>query len=153
MEYERKALPTPSRRLKRRLSTKRKQHCGSRKGPRDIWAEGKTKVLGATRMHWADRGPRSRFPIHPRMREWPESKPTTAARPSPREPLFLPHRGHRASAQRERVAAIWLSTWCPPFDDAESRLTTDKRHVVGHYRLGESLQRERANLFGCDTSF
>src|SRR6516164_8012589 len=54
MEYERKALPTPSRRLKRRLSTKRKQHCGSRKGPRDIWAEGKTKVLGATRLHWAN---------------------------------------------------------------------------------------------------
>src|SRR6516225_6877314 len=67
---------------------------GSRKGPRDIWAEGKTKVLGATRMHWADRGPRSRFPIHPRMREWPESKPTTAARPSPREPLFLPLSRH-----------------------------------------------------------
>ena len=27
----------------------------SRKGPCDISAEGKTKVLGATRMHWADR--------------------------------------------------------------------------------------------------
>src|SRR6516162_4053699 len=25
------------------------------RGPRDIWAEGKTKVLGATRLHWADR--------------------------------------------------------------------------------------------------
>jgi integrase len=45
------------------------------------------------------------------------------------------------------------STRRPPFDNAESRLTTYKRHVVGHYRLGESLQGERANLFGCDTPF
>jgi hypothetical protein len=53
--HEGDPVPPPSRRLKRRLFTKRKQHCGKRKGPCDIWAEGKTKVLGATRMHWADR--------------------------------------------------------------------------------------------------
>ena len=51
-------------RPKRRLSTKRKQHCGSRKGPRDIWAEGKTKVLGAT----GDRGVVNL--INPLLRGW-----------------------------------------------------------------------------------
>ena len=61
--------------------------------------------------------------------------------------------GTRRNGRDAPTAAIRLSTRCPPFDDAESRLTTDKRHVVGNYRLGESLQRERANLFGCDTSF
>jgi hypothetical protein len=45
-----------------------------------------------------------------------------------------------------------LSTRRPPFDNAESRLTTYKRHVVGRYRLGESLQGERANLIGYDAS-
>src|SRR5262249_6271032 len=81
------------------------------------------------------------------------SEPTAGSQPWRREPLFVPDRRHRASARRERIAAIWLSTRRPPFDNAESRVTTYKRHVVGHYRLGESLQGERANLFGCDTSF
>ena len=58
-----------------------------------------------------------------------------------------------AEAGGTDYAANWLSTRRPPFDNAESRLTAYKRHVVGHYRLGESLQGERANLFGCDTSF
>ena len=56
----------------------------------------------------------------------------------------------------ERAAAAHsghlLSTRRSPFDNAESRLTTYKRHVVGHYRLGEALEDERANLFGCDIS-
>ena len=51
-------------------------------------------------------------------------------------------------AWRERLAAIWSSAWRSPLDDAESRLTTHGRHVVGHYRLGEALESERANLFG-----
>jgi hypothetical protein len=45
-----------------------------------------------------------------------------------------------------------LSTWRSPFDNAESRLTTYKRHVVGHYGLGKALEGECANLFGCDAS-
>jgi hypothetical protein len=40
-----------------------------------------------------------------------------------------------------------------PFDDTESRLAGHERHVEGHYRLGETLQSERANLLGCDASF
>src|SRR5215475_6617800 len=34
-----------------------------------------------------------------------------------------------------------------PVDNAESRLASHERHVVGNDRLGETLQRERANLF------
>ena len=64
----------------------------------------------------------------------------------------MAHRRHRAIAQRERIAAICLSTRRPAFDNAESRLTACKRHVVGHYRLGEALEGERADLFGCDAS-
>ena len=56
------------------------------------------------------------------------------------------------SAQRERIAVIWSSIRCPSFDNAETRLTTYERHVVGHYRLGEALEGERADLFGCDAS-
>jgi len=39
-----------------------------------------------------------------------------------------------------------------PLDNAEGRLTTYERHVVSHYRLGEALEAERANLFGYDAS-
>src|SRR5262245_24115266 len=38
------------------------------------------------------------------------------------------------------------------FDNTESRLNARERHVVGHNRLGEALQRERANLFSCHSS-
>jgi hypothetical protein len=38
------------------------------------------------------------------------------------------------------------------FDNAETRLHSREWHVVGHNRLGETLQGERANLFGCDAS-
>src|SRR6516164_769140 len=38
------------------------------------------------------------------------------------------------------------------FDNAESRLGGHERHVVGHYRLGQALEGERAKLFSCDTS-
>ena len=31
-------------------------------------------------------------------------------------------------------------------------MTTCERHVVSHYRLGEALEGERADLFGCDAS-
>ena len=51
----------------------------------------------------------------------------------------------RASAGAQ--AAIWSSTRCPSFDNAESRLTTYERHVVGHYRLGEAFQGELADFF------
>jgi len=51
-----------------------------------------------------------------------------------------------------RIAAIWSSTRCPFFDNAESGLTTHERQVVGHYRLGEALEGERASLFGYDAS-
>ena len=50
------------------------------------------------------------------------------------------------------IGAISLSTRCPAFDNAESRLSTYKRHVVGHYGLGEALEGECANLFGYDAS-
>ena len=62
------------------------------------------------------------------------------------------HRRHLASAQRKRITAIWSSTRCPSFDNVESDLTTYERHVEGHYRLGEALEGECANLFGCDSS-
>ena len=55
---------------------------------------------------------------------------------------------HPAGAQ----AAIWSSTRRPPFDNAKSRLTTCKRHVVGNHRLSEALEGQRANLFGYDAS-
>ena len=62
------------------------------------------------------------------------------------------HRRHLASVQRERIAAIRSSIRCPSFDNAESGLTTYERHVEGHYRLGEALEGERTNLFGCEAS-
>ena len=64
----------------------------------------------------------------------------------------LPLSRHLTSAQRERVAAIRSSIRCPAFDNAESGLTTYERHVEGHYRLGEALEGECTNLFGCDAS-
>src|SRR6516164_9331829 len=62
------------------------------------------------------------------------------------------HGRHLASVQRERIAAIRSSIRCPSFDNAESGLTTYERHVVGYYGLGEALESERANLFGCEAS-
>src|SRR5262245_13858692 len=50
------------------------------------------------------------------------------------------------------MAAICSSARCPSFDNAESRLTTYERHIVGDHRLSEALEGERANLFGCDAS-
>jgi hypothetical protein len=50
-------------------------------------------------------------------------------------------------AWRERLAAIWSSAWRSSFDDPESRLTTYEWHVVGHYRLGEALEGQRADFF------
>jgi hypothetical protein len=55
---------------------------------------------------------------------------------------------HPAGAQ----AAIWSSTRRPPFDNAKSRLTTRKQHVVGNHRLSEPLEGQRTNLFGYDAS-
>src|SRR5262249_40220982 len=40
-----------------------------------------------------------------------------------------------------------------PVDNAESRLASHERHVVGNDRLGETLQGERANLFSRYASF
>jgi hypothetical protein len=48
--------------------------------------------------------------------------------------------------------AIRSSARCSSFDNAESRLTTYERHVVGHYGLDKALEGECANLFGCDAS-
>src|SRR5215831_1194721 len=39
-----------------------------------------------------------------------------------------------------------------PFDHTKSRLAGRERHVVGHYRLGETLEGKRAKLFGGDAS-
>jgi hypothetical protein len=39
-----------------------------------------------------------------------------------------------------------------PFDNTKNRLGGRERHVVGHDRLGETLEGERANLFGCEAS-
>src|SRR5215831_18321347 len=40
-----------------------------------------------------------------------------------------------------------------PIDNAERRLTSRERHVIGDDRLGETLQGERANLFSRYASF
>ena len=40
-----------------------------------------------------------------------------------------------------------------PVDNAESRLASRERHVVGNDRLGETLQDKRANLFSRYASF
>ena len=53
---------------------------------------------------------------------------------------FLPF-GH------SRLNALWAT-----FDNAKSRSMVRERHVVGHYRLGEALEGERTDLFGCDAS-
>ncbi len=37
-----------------------------------------------------------------------------------------------------------------PVDNTERRLDRRERHVVGHYRLGKTLEGERAKLFSCD---
>jgi hypothetical protein len=42
---------------------------------------------------------------------------------------------------------MWSSARRSPFDNAESRLTTYEWHVVGHDRLGETLEGERADFF------
>jgi hypothetical protein len=65
----------------------------------------------------------------------------------PRLPLW-----RVASTMVERIAAAWSNPRWASFDNAESRLTTYGRHVVGHYRLGEALEGERANLFDKDAS-
>ena len=39
-----------------------------------------------------------------------------------------------------------------PFDHTQSRLGGRERHVIGNYRLGETLEGERANLFGGEAS-
>ena len=56
------------------------------------------------------------------------------------------------STQRERIAAIRLSARCPSFYNTERRLDGREWHVVGHYRLGEALEGERAQLFSCGAS-
>ena len=56
------------------------------------------------------------------------------------------------NAQRERIAAIETSTRRTALDEAESRLTSYDEDVVGHDRLSQPLQGERADLFGYDTS-
>jgi hypothetical protein len=38
------------------------------------------------------------------------------------------------------------------FDNTKSWLDGRERHVVGHNRLGEALEGERAKLFSCDAS-
>ena len=40
----------------------------------------------------------------------------------------------------------------PPFDNTERRLDGRERYVVGHHRLAEALEGERAKLFSCDAS-
>ena len=39
-----------------------------------------------------------------------------------------------------------------PFDNTERWLAGRERYVVGHYRLAEALEGERAKLFSCDAS-
>ena len=45
------------------------------------------------------------------------------------------------------------NTLWAPFDHTECRLAGREWHVVGDDWLGETLQGERANLFGCDGPF
>jgi hypothetical protein len=52
----------------------------------------------------------------------------------------------------ERAQRPQSNTLRAPFDNPESRLSGRERNVVGHYRLGEPLQRERTNLYGYDAS-
>jgi hypothetical protein len=62
----------------------------------------------------------------------------------------LPSLGEQPGRRMQRPHSNTL--WVAPFDNTESRLGERQRHVVGHYRLGEALEGERANLFGCDAS-
>src|SRR5262245_39355473 len=55
----------------------------------------------------------------------------------------------------ERAAAVGSrsnSWWAAAIDNTKSRLGSRERHVVGHYRLGKTLEGERAKLFRCDAS-
>ena len=50
------------------------------------------------------------------------------------------------------VQRLHSNTLGSPFDDTKSGLGGRKRHVVGNHRLGETLESERANMFGYDAS-
>lgn len=52
------------------------------------------------------------------------------------------------SVQRAHSRTRWAS-----FDNSESDLGGRERHVIGNYRPGETLESERADLFGHNTSF
>ena len=45
------------------------------------------------------------------------------------------------------MAAIWSSTRCPSFDNAESRLTTYERHIESYHGLGKPFQGEFTEFF------
>jgi len=85
--------------------------------------------------------------------EGPLREPTPAVQPLPRERVFVPPWASLSERPAEADNGHLLSARRAPFDNPESRLTADERHVVGHYRLGEALEGERADLFGCDASF
>ena len=51
-----------------------------------------------------------------------------------------------------RVQRLLSNTLWIPFDYTESRLDGRERDFLRHYRLSQTLQRERAHLLGCEAS-
>src|SRR5215468_8082748 len=62
-----------------------------------------------------------------------------------------PHFRHWRVARRRGATTESNALWAS-FDYTESRLGRRERHVVGHYRLRETLESDRAKLFSCDAS-
>ena len=56
------------------------------------------------------------------------------------------------ATRRVGVQRLISNTLWTPFDNTETRLAGRERDVVRHYRLRQTLQRERAHLFGYDAS-
>jgi len=61
--------------------------------------------------------------------------------------MTRPRAADNFAAIRTRMGEPRREHW-----ERSHRLSTFKRHVVGHYGLGEALEGECANLFGYDTS-
>src|SRR5215472_9298767 len=103
----------------------------------------------ATAHHLGENAPTAtRTPSRERVRSSTQSgHPPQSARSQ-----GVPHshdlRDGLAGAQSSR----WSNARWSPFYNTQSRLGGRERHIVGHYRLGEALEGERANLFGCDAS-
>jgi hypothetical protein len=112
---------------------------------------------------------RSRSNSEPTSRPFLSAGPRLTQAPQPRfAGLLLPNAG---SGNRYRPLDLLDSDartcpkadprpeWPPskslraaPFDNTDRRLDGRERYVVGHNRLAEALEGERAKLFSCDAS-